>query len=54
MVKYVGFPKEYNYIYCLMFKGITYINLNYTDKECPLKILTYLSKLQPMPLTSRV
>lgn len=29
MTKYVDFPQEYNYIYCLMFNGDMFINLHY-------------------------
>jgi hypothetical protein len=49
MTKYVDFPKEYDYIYCLNVYGATYINLNYTDIECPLKLLICPLKLQLMP-----
>lgn len=49
MAKYVDFPQEYNYIYCLNVYGTTYINLSYADIECPLKFLTYPLKLLSMP-----
>ena len=49
MTKYVDFPQEYNYIYCLNVYEVTYINLSYTDIECPLKFLTYPLKLLSMP-----
>jgi hypothetical protein len=45
MVKYVGFPKEYNYIYCLMFNGDTFINLHY-DNAPTVKLFIPWTKIQ--------